>query len=252
MLINSYSPKKGFDLKFVGPPLEEGPKPALFYFALSAQDSLQKDPFNQMVTALQSEKIRIFSATLPGHENNLPPEKAIYVWAAKMTENPSFLLQFMHALEEALNSLFDEGLIEPGKCAVSGLSRGAFIAFHLAALCEKIDAVLAFAPLIRLGDAKEFKEIMHMPCVFELDLEKQADKLFNKKVCIFIGNDDRRVFTSHSFSLIQLLAKKAREERINSSPIEMIIGPSIGHLGHGTSKKTFEQGADWIKQHYNL
>ena len=252
MLINSYSTKKGFKLKFVGPPLKEGPKPAFFYFALSAQDSLSKDPFNQIVAALQSKKIRVFSATLPGHENNLPPENALNVWADKMTQESLLLPELIQDLKEAVDSLFDEGAIEKGKCAVGGLSRGAFIAFHLAAASKEIDTVLAFAPLTRLSDAKEFKEIAHLPQVHALDLEQQAKNLFNKRVRIYIGNDDRRVFTSHSFSLTHLLAKRARENRIYSSPIEMIIGPSIGYLGHGTSKKTFEKGADWIKQEYSL
>ena len=54
---------------FVGPPLEEGPFPTLIYFALSAEDSLQCDPFNQPVQFLEGLPLRIFSITLPGAEH---------------------------------------------------------------------------------------------------------------------------------------------------------------------------------------
>lgn len=249
---NNWSSKKGLKLTFTGPPLSEGPRPALFYFALSAEESLKKDPFNQIVAALQGKEIRIFSATLPAHENNLPPENALNVWASKMAEGIPILPNFLNILKEGLSSLFDEGVIQLGKCAVCGLSRGAFIAFHLAASTLEIDTVLAFAPLTRLSDAKEFKDSLDLPEVHALDLEHEVKNLFNRRVRIYIGNDDRRVSTSHSFSFAHLLAKAAREHHIYSSPIEIIIGPSIGHLGHGTSKKTFEKGANWIKKVYDL
>ena len=35
------------EVYFTGPPIEEGPRPALFYFALSGHQSLTLDPFNQ-------------------------------------------------------------------------------------------------------------------------------------------------------------------------------------------------------------
>ncbi|MCB1084213.1 MAG: hypothetical protein KDK61_07865, partial [Simkania sp.] len=69
---------------FVGPRLEEGPLPTLIYFALSAEDSLERDPFNQPVQFLEGLPLRIFSITLPGHENNLPPEDALNVWEERM------------------------------------------------------------------------------------------------------------------------------------------------------------------------
>ena len=53
---------------FVGPSLEKGPLPTLIYFALSAEDSLQCDPFNRPVQFLEGLPLRIFSITLPGHE----------------------------------------------------------------------------------------------------------------------------------------------------------------------------------------
>ncbi|MCB1081898.1 MAG: alpha/beta hydrolase, partial [Chlamydiia bacterium] len=68
-----------------------------------------------------------------------------------------------------------------------------------------------------------------------------------KKVRFYIGNHDMRVGTDHAFSFIQNLAKEAHTHRIRTSPIELIIGPSIGYQGHGTAPQTFQSGAEWVK-----
>ena len=61
---------------FVGPDLSLGPLPTIFYFALSAKESLHQDPFNQPVAVWQTYPVRIFSITLPEHEGHLDPKPA--------------------------------------------------------------------------------------------------------------------------------------------------------------------------------
>ena len=221
---------------FIGPPFDKGPLPALFYFALSAEDSLGKDPYNQPVQFLQGLPLRIFSITLPAHENNFPPEKAMNVWAERIKGGDPLISSFIKEVKETVAKLKPHFT----SCAVAGLSRGAFIACHVAALCPEFTHILGYAPLTQLGYAPD------------LNLETLSSKLFNRKVRFYIGNHDSRVGTEHAFSFIHPLAKEANSSRIRNAPIEMIIGPSIGKQGHGTSPAVFQAGVDWLKKELSL
>lgn len=232
----------GDEVLYVGPHLDEGPSKALFYFALSGEDSLVRDPFNQPVQFLEGSPIRIFSMTLPAHEDKLPPENAMNVWAERMKEGKQVLPPFIEKAAECVRVLEETFL--GGTCGVAGLSRGAFIASHVAAHCPQVTHILGFAPLTRLTHNKEFigEEAE------SLALIRLCPKLFDRKIRFYIGNHDTRVGTHNAFELIEALAQEAHQKRIRSSPIELIIGPSIGYQGHGTSPEVFKAGAEWIKQ----
>jgi esterase FrsA len=221
---------------FIGPSLDKGPLPALFYFALSAEDSLQRDPYNQPVQFLQGLPLRIFSITLPAHENNFPPEKAMNVWAERIQNGERLIPTFIEKVRESIETLSPHFT----SCAVSGLSRGAFIACHVAALCPQITHILGYAPLTRLSYAPE------------LNLETLVSKLVNRNLRFYIGNNDIRVGTENVFSFIHTLAKEATVRRIRNAPIEMIIGPSKGYQGHGTSPDVFQSGVDYLKKELSL
>lgn len=248
MAYHSYSPSDDISILYKGPHLNEGPMPTLFYFALSAYDSLELSPFNQPVQFLEKDPIRIFSMTLPAHENNLPPEKAIAAWSEKMKQGISVIQPFIEKAKGVIEDLFQSNSIEKNKLAVAGLSRGAFIACHVAALCNEVKSILGFAPLTRLSYSNEFQTERHNPKVTELNLENLVEKIYNRRIRFYIGNLDTRVGTENCFSFINKLAKRANEHRIRSSPIELIITPSVGYQGHGTLPPIFEEGAKWIKK----
>ncbi len=233
MNIQAHQISEKIKVSFVGPPFEEGALPALFYFALSAEDSLGKDPFNQPVKLLGGLPIRIFSMTLPAHENGLCPENAIKVWEERMKSGDPVIPPFIEEVKEAIGHLKPH--IKQGRLAVAGLSRGAYIACHVAAVCPEVSHILGFAPLTRFRAAKN------------LDLENLIPTLYNRNIRFYIGNRDTRVGTENAFSFIYKLADEAHKNRLRTAPIEMIIGPSIGRHGHGTSPEVFQNGTDWIK-----
>ncbi|QVL58155.1 MAG: hypothetical protein KFB93_03495 [Simkaniaceae bacterium] len=233
MTIRSYETSGNTKVLFSGPPLEEGPLPTLFYFALSAEDSLQRDPFNQPIQFLEDLPLRIFSLTLPAHENNLPPENAMNIWEDRMKAGDTVIPPFIETVQKAITHI--KPYIKEGKLGVAGLSRGAYIACHVAAVCPEISYILGFAPLTQFRAAKN------------LDLETLIPTLYNRNVRFYIGNQDSRVGTDHAFSFIYKLAAEAHKNRIRSSPIELFISPSIGYQGHGTSPEIFKAGAEWIK-----
>ncbi len=248
MDIQAVKLKENQALTFIGPPLEQGVMPALFYFALSARDSLTKDPFNQPVQFLEGLPLRIFSMTLPGHEEGLPPENGIRVWAEQMDLIPEFIDKAKNAVKE----LITKSIIPSDNLAVAGLSRGAFIAAHLAAVCPEFKTLLGFAPLTHLSETEEFKTLGLEESAKKLNLSHLIDKLYDRRIRFYVGNQDHRTGTKNAFAFIDQVSSYALEQRIRTSPIELRIGPSIGYLGHGTSPETFREGANWIKEALGL
>lgn len=235
-------------LYHVGPALDHGPLPSFFYFALSGPDSLCLDPFNQPVQFLQGKMVRIFSLTLPGHENNLPPTQAIHLWAEDISKGMDSIENFLDQIGAALDFAIREKFADPSKIAFGGLSRGGFIAAHAAAREERARFLLLFAPMTQLGKAKEFAHLQEHPVVRSYDLAHLAEPLCNRHVRLYIGNHDTRVSTRSSFDFTQSLTEKAVEKKIRSPQIEMIISPSIGQMGHGTPPEIFRQGTQWLEE----
>jgi predicted esterase len=229
--------------EFLGPPLEAGPLPAIFYFALSAHDTLHLNPYNQPAFFLSSPELRIFSMTLPGHDI-LPPTEALRFWADEIDHGRDVIGTFVQEIASYIHYLIEQRVLDPQKIGMMGLSRGAFIAAHAAALLPEISYLLGFAPLTRLDAAQELQRLD----VDRWSLSHLTEKLCNRSVRFYIGNRDKRVGTDNCYQFISALSETAYQHKISSSPIELIIGPSIGHKGHGTAPHIFKEGASWLRK----
>lgn len=242
-LCNALTVAPGITLYHTGPALDHGPLPSFFYFAISGPDSLTLDPFNQPVQFLQGQMIRIFSMTLPGHENNLPATGAMTIWAEDLAKGTNCVSDFLDAAQLAIDFAIREKFVDPTRMAVGGLSRGGYIAAHLAAREERFRFLLAFAPLTRLRSIKEFSQLQDHPLSNQLDIHNLAEPLSDRHIRLYIGNHDTRVGTRDCFDFAMELVEKKKNR---TSQVEMIITPSIGRDGHGTSPEVFKEGAQWI------
>jgi len=233
-------------LEFLGPPLDaplnEGPLPAVFYFSLSAHDSLHVDPYNQPALDLSKQALRVFSLSLPGHDT-LPPTEALQVWVREIEQGRDVIQTFVHEAAGHIRHLIAGQVIDPKRLGVMGLSRGVLIGSHLAAIVPEIKHILGFAPLTRLADVEEFQHLE----TSRWDVAHLADKIYDRNIRFYIGNRDIRVGTASCFQSISALANTAYDHQISSPPIELVITPSIGHKGHGTSPEIFRQGAAWME-----
>ncbi|MDR3624682.1 MAG: hypothetical protein P4L16_06040 [Chlamydiales bacterium] len=244
---STYQPKYGPLFSYTGPDLSLGPLPALFYFALSADVSLGVDPYNQLVQFSQKSDLRIFSCSLPCHTDDAKTfNRAMSDWATALDLGNDIISAFIHDLAMGVDFLITEGIVDPQKIAVAGLSRGALIATHLAAKDPRISTVLGFAPLTRLGSIREFEGLSNN---FHdlLDLRKLIPQLINKHIRFYIGNRDTRVSTLSCFEFVHELAEESYRNNIRSAPIELIISASCGRDGHGTLPHIFKDGSSWIK-----
>ena len=242
LLCSAITVSPDITLYHTGPALDHGPLPTLFYFAISGPDSLILDPYNQPVQFLQGEMVRIFSMTLPAHEGNLAPSDAMGIWAEDFKKK-NFLVPFLESVQTAIDFAIRERFIDPKHMAVGGLSRGAFIAAHVAARDPRFRFFLGFAPLTHLKKIQEFQNFPNVPWMEALDLIYLADLLADRHIRLYIGNHDTRVGTQECFDFAMALVKKKKQP---ISQVELIMTPSIGKMGHGTSPEIFKQGAQWI------
>jgi esterase FrsA len=243
ILCSALNAGHGITVYHTGPALDHGPLPSFFYFAISGSDSLCLDPFNQPVQFLQGEMIRIFSMTLPGHENGLPAKGAMPLWAEDLAKGIDCVRDFIETARIGVDFTIREKFADPNKLATGGLSRGGFMAAHLAATEGRFRSLLGFAPLTRLGTLKDFANLQQNPLVQNLDLVHLAEKLSDRHVQLYIGNHDTRVGTRDCFDFAMNLVEK-KKTRI--SHVKMGIYPSIGQDGHGTPLEIFREGARWI------
>ncbi len=228
------------EFKMVGPPLSEGPLPAVFYFALSAEDSLNLDPYNQPVTTWLKNPVRIFSIDLPAHGPGEDKMEAMQVWAKGLEVYPDTYFESFFIRFSTLLSQLKAVLIE-GRVGIAGLSRGGFLATHLAARFPIIKVVLGFAPATALVNLEGFPE-----CAKKYDLVNIIPQLKNTKLKFYIGNYDRRVSTSSAYHFCEQLAQYKYDHQERVPQVEFSMFPSVGHKGHGTPPAIFAEGAEWM------
>lgn len=244
--IETLKTRAGIDAYHVGPPLNEGPLPTLIYFALSGEESLTLDPFNQPIVFLKEQPIRKISFTLPYHGGAYAATETISLWAKDLVSGRDFVSPFIDNVIAALDELINDGYIDSNHIAAAGLSRGGFMACHLAAKDKRISTILGFAPLTQFSLMTEFHATATPALAESLSLMEIIDLLVGKKLRFYIGNRDTRVGTPQCFEFINALVETSFKNKLRSPPVELIISPSIGHKGHGTGPEIFKEGADWI------
>ncbi len=228
---------------YTGPDYDKGALPALIYFALSKEESLSLDPYNQPVQFLQGEKIRVFSFTLPFHGPEFDKKDAMLFLAKALQKNADFFYSFLKECSDEINRLIEEKIIDKNHISIAGLSRGVFFAVHLSAINVHINKVLGFAPLTSLEHLDEFHSSFNYKT---FDLNSLCDKLIHKHLRFYIGNHDSRVSTEKCFDFTHNLTNKAYEMGVRSPNVELIIGKSVGHKGHGTLPHVFQDGINWL------
>jgi esterase FrsA len=240
------------NLYYLGPHLDEGPLPAVFYFSISGKGSLTLDPLNQPALVLNQYPMRIFSIDLPGHLEGVNPKTAMQFWAEAVKKGDDFIASFCDKVALAIDTLKSNKVLCPEQCGIAGLSRGAFLAVHVANRCDAISAILGFAPLSRLDQLDELINTPESVLAKPFNLEYHSSNIIGRPFKFFIGNHDTLVGTDNAFGLVHSLVDESVKKGVKSPPVSLSIYPSIGHKGHGTPKEIFEEGAQWMAKQVGL
>ncbi len=261
MNIKTSRSNKGVDIWTLGPEMEvyhQGPSinagalPTFFYFALSGEESLSLEPINRPAANFKDENVRVFSVTLPFHEEGYDPVNAMHQWAESFENSSEFMASFIERTLQMIKILIREGCIDEERFAVGGLSRGGFIAAQIAAREPKVGALLGYSPLTDLRKLDSFHKIQNFDHTEPYELIHLIPQLIRHPLRFYIGNRDVRVKTRSAFEFIEALSNYAYEQGIRSPSAELILYPSIGHKGHGTPPEIFDLGTEWIKSLWKL
>lgn len=233
--------------------------PAVVYFALTAQQSLELDPFNHVVECLMTPgyaagareidasqaPLRVFSVTLPYHTENMADNEAAFgKWAQVYSEGGDVVGGFVRRASDALDALVEQGVIDENSVFTAGLSRGGLMAGHLAARNRRVKGLLGFAPVTVLSDLPEFSDNVVQDAGARVKIARASllsdeviERLVFLPVRFYMGNVDRRVGTRNAFELTHLLAEHGvLKEGMRSPPHEFIMYCSVGKHGHGTPR----------------
>ncbi len=233
----------------IGPSLDAGPAPTLFYFCAAGKQTLSSSPFVDPLLALD-DCWRVLSISLPFHEEGQNNRDALQnFWLPTFEQSPFFLEAFLQQLDQLFHYGLEQQWWLPGEVAAAGLSRGGFIATHLAARHAEISTILGYAPLTSLERCQPLELIAQCaPEALRYNLSHLVPSLIRKKIFYLIGNRDQAVSTQACFNFLDSLVEAAFEQGIRSPSFELRIRPSMGHLGHGTSPEAFIEGIRWLEQ----
>ncbi len=174
-------------------------------------------------------------------------------WLSRLQRGESFLTTFFDQVLQNIEWLICSEIVMADHMAIGGLSRGGFIATHLAAREKRFHTLLGFAPLTRLKTLS--KSIVDLDSSLlqrmeSLNLLSLVPSLLHlRHVRFYIGNRDSLVDTDECYHFIRRLADEAHEKHVRHCHVELFLTPSIGNKGHGTAQHTFEEGAAWIQHH---
>lgn len=227
---------EGLSIGWIGPALHEGLLPAIFYFALSFEDSLLTPPYQTPVEELlkKSGSIRIFSVTLPFHHYGSSEQTTVSKWMEALENNAHAFDAFFDSLQKVIHNLSSWSL----NWSFIGLSRGAWIgAWLVAKLDDTSIPLLLFAPMTRLTS----------PSLASFDLHNLP--LAKHPVWMSVGHADTRINTRDVIRMMEGLCNSKAHVPMQH---QLVIYPSIGYKGHGTPAEIFCQGIQWLSEQRSL
>lgn len=210
------------------------PAPTLFIIAGSIQ-SMASDP-TRFYTMTGNELAKhgwlyvVLDPACEGYQSAEGVPGGLNGWAHHLKAGHNFMAPYVRQCSTVLDHLLEQGYADPGRIAVSGTSRGAFCAFHFAAIEPRIQVVTAISPVVNPRALKECREVTEDQAK-PVNIDSYVRQLVGRTVWLTIGNDDQRVATNDTILLAQKLIAATREIQPGPSriPVHLTIGPSLGH-----------------------
>ncbi len=206
-----------------------GAAPTVVLLGSTAYGNLTNPDFARQGWLLHVNGWNVASLDAPCHGEDLRagerPE--ILGWADRFQKGEDAVAAFVAHANDVMDQLVMEKVARPGSIAVSGISRGGFLAFHVAAGNARVGAVCAMAPVTDWGVLREFAQMKENPLVKSTALINWADKI-TCPVWTIIGSADDRVDTSKAMEFMQhLLANNTA--RAAGTVIDLHVTSTPGH-----------------------
>ena len=231
------------------------PAPTLFVFGADLRSSLTGVDVNHLGRLLIPHGYLCVSLDIPCHGGDVRPGEAaggLEGWKQRIVKGENLAAPFTKSFSQVLDYLVAEKYTDPAAVAVSGTSRGGYLAFHAGAADPRVKQVIAFAPVTNLAALREFDGAETDERVQAQSPLKIADKLVGKPLWIIIGNDDSRVSTEDCLQFAQEVVRLSKGKH-NPVPVELRIVGTIDHRLHAVPTAQFgqlcaphEEAARWL------
>jgi dienelactone hydrolase len=219
------------------------PAPTLFVFGGDMNPSLKSEDVNKLGRLLIPHGYVCVSLDLPGHGADVRADEqasGLAAWKGRIVKGENIAATFARKVSQVLDYLIAKEYTDPKRVAVSGTSRGGFIAFHCAAADPRIRQVIAFAPVTRLLTLTEFAGTETNEAVMALSTIHLAEKLVGKPMWVVIGNHDTRVGTEDCLAFSQEVIKRSIG-KLEPVPVELRLVGTTGHRLHASPAPEFGQ-----------
>ena len=242
--VTQMTTESGIPFAMVG---EKGatPAPALFVFATTAEQTLTDPNFYKMASQVRAERgALLVSIDVPGHgsDRRAGERDGIWAWRSRAEQGEDVAAKFTASVTAVLDHLIAKGYVDPARVAVSGTSRGGFMALQAAAADARFRWVVAFAPVTDLTVLLEFKGMESEALTQRLSVINLAGKLAGRSIWMCIGNNDDRVGTEQAIALTRRVVAESVKEGLKAD-VELHVQSSKGHT---IAPESHPHAAAWL------
>lgn len=222
------------------------PAPTLIVLSGNSTDSLVKANFLKAGETLQPLGYLCVSIDLPCHgEFARKGYSNLTGWGKLAAEGTDFVAEFNQRLKEVVDHLIEEGMTDLEKIAVTGTSRGGFMAYRYMAFDERVKCAVGYSPVTDLRQLKEFAVARDVPKVDAMSVEAFVGQLVGRPVFLMIGDRDDRVGTDSAIRFMRQLSGAAVKAEV---PSENMLVVKSEPRGHSTPAGTADLATAWIYQ----
>lgn len=202
----------------------------LLFFSADRQASMPDGKYGWSGQAFLDQGHRVASFDLPAHGERVGTLGAgIAGFAARIAAGEQPFEQFVRDGRAVIDACLRQGIAEPGRIVVAGVSRGGYCALRLMAADSRITAAAALAPATDWRELDEFSSLKNEPSVAALALEHYAGQLAGRRFYVAIGNDDQRAGTAACTRFVLAVTTAEARAKSGSALRYLVVDDSAGH-----------------------
>ncbi len=177
-------------------------------------------------------------------------------WRQRLDNGEDFVAPFVAHCRGVLDYLVREKLADPDRVGAIGISRGGFLAIHLAAAEPRIRCVVGLSPVVDVMVLREFNGTPRTDLAAQLSLAAAIPRLVGRPLWISISNNDERVGADRviAFSRARVAASIGGRAGNPIVPVELVVGPAVsaGGSGHYSVQEADALAANWILRQFGM
>lgn len=211
--------------------------PLLIVITTDIKESMT-DTYSPIGGILSAKGYSVAAVDVPCHGKDTSKKEGtgLECWRVRADKTSGNIFDsYITNLKSALGDVADKHKARLANVTVLGISRGGYIAMKAAAEIPGINTVIAMAPVTDVFRLREFDNSKASKSVYSLTPYYQT--LSKKHLFIQINNDDDRVGTTETLSLISGITKAGNPDAVDLTAI------LTAKKGHSTSEH--EMAAAW-------